>query len=989
MTRIIHKITALFLAIAMVLPARGFTQVLPYMPAVGRLLPAKGVSYDLPYIVGMRFSSDNIFKFTFILNKGNLEAKESVIRPEVDKIGKYFLAALTVAEKDIWVNLSPYEQDRIINPSLGMTDLGKDMLGEDYVLKQLASSLTFPDSESGKKYWQSINGVGANNHSPANNFNKVWIVPGKIKIMEANDRAVITEASLKVMTEQDYLAMEKNSGRFDTSRSLSAKRIETNGTLSDRATNAFRQNIIPIIEKEVNTGKDFAHLRQLYRSIIMAEWFKKKLKSTILNQVYFNKEKIKGADCNDPKIKDKIYNEYVSAFKTGVYNIIKKESVGANNHSPVQKIVKRQYFSGGVADFATVAQAAARDATAATPDQVDAAAGEDSGELVEAEAFLALLDVMGQGINRLQSALHHLQDTLTSSADEFARIDHASGATTGDKPPSFTLADRIAFDQALLHNDYSTALTLAMRVPTAQRDKYLESIVSQFLSNGIGPIDVIREAAQNMSPDDRFGFRDAYISLLANFNPANVPVARAARSAWEEVVIGAIDDKNLIAAGVDPAAFKKSLARAQEIFGKALPDSIAVAIVDGHYRGRTGGAGLNLDAQIREKDKPIQDRRFAQTDYSGTPEQRAMKLRPIMELAAAVRDRKIALPGATVTDANKEAIYNAVIAIGYWAGMVGLMGVDKLDGEDAYQGWRTTYQDPIFVLTAGLERQRINQLEGDKYLLETVHLSSLRSNAKMYDMEIARRAFEAIKTPRLKARAAQILSEHAIANEMPTDEKLLSLMEQCVSRALAERFAAKGKDDAEKLQRRIMVMRTQRAMANIALRTSQAILIFNISDLDYIWQAHLMDNEDGTKGTVSDFDPVTGHFRSTTYSRRVIIKKSDKLQERFSREATIELLDCGAAGNEKGEKGLMGVDDESRRKEAQQMIDMVSNKTAKAGGSDNGPQGQTGGLDFAGVDNFQITTANGGIKLSGKKAVDYLINGKVAGAKLITTAIRF
>ena len=44
---------------------------------------------------------------------------------------------------------------------------------------------------------------------------------------------------------------------------------------------------------------------------------------------------------NDPEIKEKIYNEYVKAFKTGVYNMIKTERVG-------KKISKRQYFSGGI-----------------------------------------------------------------------------------------------------------------------------------------------------------------------------------------------------------------------------------------------------------------------------------------------------------------------------------------------------------------------------------------------------------------------------------------------------------------------------------------------------------------------------------------------------------------------------------------------------------------------------------------------------------------
>ena len=364
MSRTIYKIVIFFLVFVLTLPAQGFSQVLPYMPPVGQMITQSAKPYDLPYIVGMRFSSDNIFEFTFFLNRGNVPAKEDILRNEVDKVGKYFLAALTIPEKDLWVNLSPYEQERIITPELGRTDLGKDLLGEDYVLKQLASSLTFPDSESGKQYWQLINGVGANNHSPVNNFSKVWIVPGTIKMKEASDRVVITEATLKVLTEEDYLAMNKRNGdgsHFSGARNGAEKRtvpvcvppkagsIEANGTLGNRSSQAMRNIIVPLIEKEVNTGKHFAHLRQVYRAIILAGWFKKKLKDTILTQVYFDQKKIKGAENNDPALKEKIYNEYVKAFNQGVYNVIKKESVGANNHSPVRKITKRQYFSGGAA----------------------------------------------------------------------------------------------------------------------------------------------------------------------------------------------------------------------------------------------------------------------------------------------------------------------------------------------------------------------------------------------------------------------------------------------------------------------------------------------------------------------------------------------------------------------------------------------------------------------------------------------------------------
>ena len=99
------------------------------------------------------------------------------------------------------------------------------------------------------------------------------------------------------------LLAQEGKGRFDTPRSLSvppkAGRIETNGTLSDRSTTAFKTHILPIIEREVSYGKHFAQFRQIYRAMILAAWFKNKLKNTILDASYLNKGKIKGADTAD------------------------------------------------------------------------------------------------------------------------------------------------------------------------------------------------------------------------------------------------------------------------------------------------------------------------------------------------------------------------------------------------------------------------------------------------------------------------------------------------------------------------------------------------------------------------------------------------------------------------------------------------------------------------------------------------------------------
>jgi len=342
-----NRFTALLVLIAFVssvlAPYGAQAQILPYMPDPGQMIFA-GEDKSLPVLAGLRFNSDNPFDFTFVVNGGDVLRDESLLRPRINELAKYFLAALTIPENDLWVNLSPYEPERVITAELGRTELGRDLLGEDYVLKQLAASLTYPDSETGKKYWQSINGVGANNHSPVNNFNKVWIVPDKIHIYESPSMVVIDYARLKVLTETDYLATQKNSGNGDGSIFFRKNRTVP---ISD-STIAFKKYILPSIEKEVNQGKHFAHLRQIYSAVILATWFKQRLKDTILNERYFDQKKIKGADTADKAIREKIYAEYVKAFQQGVYNYVKKESVGANDYSPVKKIIRRAYFSGGI-----------------------------------------------------------------------------------------------------------------------------------------------------------------------------------------------------------------------------------------------------------------------------------------------------------------------------------------------------------------------------------------------------------------------------------------------------------------------------------------------------------------------------------------------------------------------------------------------------------------------------------------------------------------
>src|SRR5208283_2728728 len=115
-----------------------------------------------------------------------------------------------------------------------------------------------------------------------------------------------------------------------------------------------REIVIPELTKEVNENKNFAKLRQVYNSLILATWYKKKIKDSILSQVYADKNKVTGVNIDDPQEKQKIYERYLQAFKKGVYNYIKEDVDPAS-----QETLPRKYFSGGV-NYAMIGQEAAK-----------------------------------------------------------------------------------------------------------------------------------------------------------------------------------------------------------------------------------------------------------------------------------------------------------------------------------------------------------------------------------------------------------------------------------------------------------------------------------------------------------------------------------------------------------------------------------------------------------------------------------------------------
>ncbi|MBF0490400.1 MAG: DEAD/DEAH box helicase family protein [Candidatus Omnitrophica bacterium] len=310
------------------------------MPAPGTMV---GLSQTMQpaMLTGVKVYANEPFRFDFILDKGDSQSNNLQLKDESTKLIKYFLTSLTIPEKDLWVNLSPYEKDRIVPETFGVTEMGRDLLAEDYMLKQVTASLIYPEDEVGKKFWNRVYEEASKKYGttniPVNTFNKVWIVPGDAVVYENEGSGYIQSSRLKVMLEEDYVALSKNS---DSTKSPKVPTLEQNThTLGSQI---IREIVLPELEKEINEDKNFAPLRQIYNSLILAVWYKEKLRSSILNQVYSDQNKIVGVNIKDKQEKEKIYQKYLEAFKKGVYNYIKEET------DPITGVViPRKYFSGG------------------------------------------------------------------------------------------------------------------------------------------------------------------------------------------------------------------------------------------------------------------------------------------------------------------------------------------------------------------------------------------------------------------------------------------------------------------------------------------------------------------------------------------------------------------------------------------------------------------------------------------------------------------
>ena len=256
-------------------------------------------------------------------------------RKAVQKTLEYFFIGLAMNEDSFWVNLNPYKSDRIIDPRLGDTDLGRIMLNADLRLKEDVTTLINPQlSETGREFWQRLYAKAQElglNEIPV--ITKVCIVPAEVTAYETGNQFSIIKSTLRV--------------RLEDPGSFSNKEDKRHQELEKFSYSLMEELILPELNKKVNESYGYADLREVYNALILARWYKENLSYSndpLLRSV--NLGVLKEAADDYSSSTEEIYQDYLKSFKGGEYSFSENDSFGAG-------VSIKHYFSGGV-DFKNI-----------------------------------------------------------------------------------------------------------------------------------------------------------------------------------------------------------------------------------------------------------------------------------------------------------------------------------------------------------------------------------------------------------------------------------------------------------------------------------------------------------------------------------------------------------------------------------------------------------------------------------------------------------
>ncbi|MBF9072640.1 hypothetical protein [Streptacidiphilus fuscans] len=238
-----------------------------------------------------------------------------------------FFVWLELDPSTFWVNLNPTEPDRIVDASMGRTDVGRIMLQADLQLKKDVGAIIHPGTATGDQFWPQLEG----NCLPS----RVWIVPAPAQVHSDGDKLYIVKAPLDVKMETDYLKTAPGQQADSTCPQQGDAANAHNQAL-------FRSLVLPQLINRVNTSPAYADLRRVYLSRVAAEWYRQL--SNQQNTTYkglIDQSNISSWTTATSWKPIDTFNSYVQSYTKGEYHITRTENRGGS-------LYEVSYVYGGV-----------------------------------------------------------------------------------------------------------------------------------------------------------------------------------------------------------------------------------------------------------------------------------------------------------------------------------------------------------------------------------------------------------------------------------------------------------------------------------------------------------------------------------------------------------------------------------------------------------------------------------------------------------------
>lgn len=270
--------------------------------------------------------------FGLVLDKGDSGARPAAdVERDAAALMRYFLTGLRLPDSSFWVNLRPDSPQDMLDPRLASTDIGRIMLEADVQLKKDTAAYTSPRTKAGKEYWDKLYRKaeelygGAAAAIPA--LARPWIMPDEIILRESGSSAYIYKATLKVVLEGDRLT---GSDRF-------AFADERARALNEYSAQLMRELIVPRMNVAVNSSRAYAALRQVYYSLILAQWYKR----VSAAGTEFDTGDLSGVASRTAWSAQDYFRQYQRSFREGEYTV--RETARAGSRQTI-----RLYASGGI-----------------------------------------------------------------------------------------------------------------------------------------------------------------------------------------------------------------------------------------------------------------------------------------------------------------------------------------------------------------------------------------------------------------------------------------------------------------------------------------------------------------------------------------------------------------------------------------------------------------------------------------------------------------